>query len=126
MMKLLKYLLIAAFGLTLLAAGTGDTPKKPKNILQAHKEYSSQQLSLLKMDGEIYQSCNSYSSNNTLRVSKKNKRAGHSDKEYSESLRHQKYICRESNYTHIYKSSIQGPYLAISANKCISLGKLII
>ena len=127
MVKLLKYLIIAAFG-PILLTGTGkcDAQTASHNCADAHNEYSQYQISMHKMEGEIFQTGSSFSSNNTFRLTKKSKRAGNQGKHNSEFLRYHKHTCLASDPADIYKSLTQHTYLANCTHRFISLGKLII
>ena len=127
MIKLLKYLIIAAFGLILFTAtGKCDVNTASHTSNDAHNEYSQNRISMHKMEGEIYQTGSNLSSNNTFRLTKKSKMAANQSKHNSEFLRYTKHTCLESNSANIYKSLTQHPYLAICKHRFISLGKLII
>ena len=127
MIKMLKYLIIAALGHILFTAtGKCDVQTASQISIDAHNEYSQYMISMHKMEGEIYQTGSSLSSNNTFRLTKKSKRAANQSKHNSEFLRYTKHTCLESDSANIYKSLTQHPDLAICTHRFITLGKLII
>ncbi len=127
MIKMLKYLIVAAFCLVLHGAADKD------NLLLAVSGDASQagectqyHHSVYEPEGEIYAVSSSNSINNTLRLNKKNKRAGAYGKWCPEFTRNPKSTFNGNHSPNIHKSYICNPYLACSAQKLISLGKLII
>lgn len=135
MKNLLKYLIVAAFSLVL--SGVADTDNThlaftvvtdvDGEYIQYQQEQCAQYYhSVYEPDGEIYAVNSSNSINNTLRLNKKNKRAGTCGKWCAELTRNPKCPFNEIHSLKVYKSSICNPFLAGSGHKLISLGKLII
>lgn len=123
--NLLKYLVISLFGILL----TGTEGKADSTVVEnLCDECVQYQHTVFEPITTVFVNVNesNFSSTNTIRVQKKNKRSSGGHRYYSVFAKHGKHYCSDIYTTLFQKTAIHTPYLAHNSHKLVSLGKLII
>ncbi len=129
MRNLLKYLVIFLFGALLQGAdGKADSPVAENLFEELCDECMQYQHTVFEPVTTVFVNVNesSFSTTNTIRVQKKNKRSCGGHRYYSVFTKHGKHYCSDIYTTLFHKISIHTPHLAHNSHKLVSLGKLII
>ena len=127
--NLLKYLVISLFGILLTGTdGKADSTVAENLFKELCDECVQYQHTVFEPVTTVFVNVNesNFSSTNTIRVQKKNKRSSGGHRYYSVFAKHGKHYCSDIYTTLFQKTAIHTPYLAHNSHKLVSLGKLII
>ena len=127
--NLLKYLVISLFAALLTGTdGKADSPVAENLFEELCDECVQYQHTAFEPVTTVFVNVNesNFSSTNTIRVQKKNKRSSGGHRYYSVFAKHGKHYCSDIYTTLFQKTPIHTPYLAHNSHRLVSLGKLII